>query len=514
MTNISNSFKKSKASLACGLLALIVIIIFYPSLNVLPFRGFVDGSLEYLAVARYYFESADNPSLPHPPSGLFEPKLYFNPWNQYLIFIGSVYKLLGREIIAIPQFFSVLIFYLSSIYLFKLLKNNFNLLASLLGTLFFIFHPQNIIYSACIMPEPFIIFLLIASIYYLDIYIKNQTAQNFLFFSLVSSLTIFFNPKPTFSIVLSFLCLQWFESKIAIKEKLHRISILIILVFVIAAIYETLGWRYGHATFIYQLFIDKNFWHDWLNISYSFYGKFLLVPFVALLLNNSSHVKLLICSLLIGFFIFGLYFTYHIHTHFYYQLQFILVISMAIAAAYEAISNTLHNKKTLIAFIFIIISLFIFYKNYYRSDSNFYKSNFIIEKNKSKKILSNSTLLKDKVGNSDLIYYGKEGGTMMTYAGIKGARWIDIGALSGDIEAGVESKSMSKESYIAKYWKNFNRNNHYKYFISDQPDVLFKDQKILYNFLLEKCHLEEIDRSNNIIIVNISTCRNFDIIIK
>jgi hypothetical protein len=512
MASINHSFKKNKVSITCGLLALIVIIIFYPSLNVLPFRGFVDGSLEYLAVARYYFESVDNSAISPPPSGLFEPKLYFNPWNQYLVFIGTIYKKLGREIIAIPQFFSILIFYLSSIYLFKLLNNNFNFYASLLGTLFFIFQPQNIIYSACIMPEPFIIFSLIVSIYYLDIYIKNQTIKNFLFFLFTAFLTIFFNPKPTFLILISFLCLQWFESNIAIKEKLHRISLLIILVFLIASIYETLGWRYGHATFIYLLFLNKNFWFEWLNNLYNFYSKFLLVPFVVLFLKNSSYIKFLIYSLLIGFFIFGLYFTYHIHTHFYYQLQFILVISIAIAAAYETISNALPGKKSLTVFIFIFISLFIFYKNYYRSDSNFYKGNFNIEKIKSEKIFNNSILLRDKVGGADLIYYGKEGGTMMAYAGIKGARWIDIGALSGDIEAGVESKSMSKESYIAKYWKNFNRNNHYKYFISDQPDVLLKDQKILYNFLLEKCQPEEIDRSNNILIVNISTCRNFNII--
>ena len=127
---------------------------------------------------------------------------------------------------------------------------------------------------------------------------------------------------------------------------------------------------------------------------------------------------------------------------------------------------------------------------------------------KSLQQLNNSIYLKEKYGNSDLIYYGKEGGTIMTYAGIKGARWIDIGALSGDIEAGVVSKFTTKEEYISRYWKIFNSNNNYTFFITDQPDVLKKDQEILYDFLMERCRLIEIDKIKNLLIFDIKICNS------
>jgi hypothetical protein len=229
---------------------------------------------------------------------------------------------------------------------------------------------------------------------------------------------------------------------------------------------------------------------------------------VIFFLKNSSSIKILISALLLGYFIFGLYFTYHIHTHFYYQLQLILAISVALAASFDLVCTKLSNKKNFSFIIFILISIFIFYKNYYRSDSNFYKHNYIDGKVKSLQQLNNSIYLKEKYGNSDLIYYGKEGGTIMTYAGIKGARWIDIGALSGDIEAGVVSKFTTKEEYISRYWKIFNSNNNYTFFITDQPDVLKKDQEILYDFLMERCRLIEIDKIKNLLIFDIKICNS------
>jgi hypothetical protein len=83
------------------------------------------------------------------------------------------------------------------------------------------------------------------------------------------------------------------------------------------------------------------------------------IPFVGALLgflmSGQGLQKALLVGLWSGYFVFGLVFNFHIHTHDYYQLQFIPVVALSIGPICAMLLNRITYHRRLLAILAIII---------------------------------------------------------------------------------------------------------------------------------------------------------------
>jgi hypothetical protein len=84
-------------------------------------------------------------------------------------------------------------------------------------------------------------------------------------------------------------------------------------------------------SFLPHLLLYPYFWKDWFVMIGRVTGYIsFIVALVGLFMIQKGMPRALLFGLWIGYFVFGLFFTNHIHTHEYYHLQFIPVVAFSI----------------------------------------------------------------------------------------------------------------------------------------------------------------------------------------
>ncbi|HET9905883.1 MAG TPA: hypothetical protein VFQ23_04565, partial [Anaerolineales bacterium] len=130
-------------------------------------------------------------------------------------------------------------------------------------------------------------------------------------------------------------------------------------------------------SFMPYLLIKKDFWLGWfsnvVNVA-EFMPLFLAILGFFLLRNRK--VQFLIVGLAIGFLVFSMAFTYHIHTHPYYHIQLFPIVGLCMA---PIVVNVLQSLRESIGKLFWIpivgAFLFAFYVGYTEVRNSLYQTN-------------------------------------------------------------------------------------------------------------------------------------------
>jgi hypothetical protein len=103
-----------------------------------------------------------------------------------------------------------------------------------------------------------------------------------------------------------------------------------------------LGWKV-ETSFMPHLFLHQVYWREWLLVGVSEVG---FTPLMAALIGLPLFVggisKALLAGLWIGYFVFGLVFNFHIHTHGYYHLQLVPIVAISMA---PVVTTLLHQLR-------------------------------------------------------------------------------------------------------------------------------------------------------------------------
>lgn len=274
--------------------------------------------------------------------GVLEPPLmeHMTSW---------LYRIADRENLIIPRLMSILFWLVGAVFVYRLCVYGVSPDAALVSAAFFLFVPFGIYASRSFQPDPLMIMAVLGAVWAILRYRQVVSVRLFLVAIAFSALAVFVKPVCVFPICLAFLFTGITENGLwPTLRNTHSavflfLSLLPILLFYGYGMFVA-GFLKGQAggRFLPHLVTEGLFWKDWLWLALRVTGQGALVAsLLGLSLVRLRLTKSLLAGMWGGYFVFGLVFTYHIHTHDYYHLMLIPIVAVSLGASAAALLRPL-----------------------------------------------------------------------------------------------------------------------------------------------------------------------------
>jgi len=262
------------------------------------------------------------------------------------------YRAYGKERVWIPRLFSSIFWLTGGAFLYLLSQKMVSAGAALFSTAFYLFLPYGVIASRSFQPDPMMVMLMLASLYFMFLDHGHPSPRTYTLAVTFSALAILIVPKCSFAIFGAFISLAMSKQGFGLTVRNPKSSILTILTPLPATLYYLHGiltrapLRFlRHNFFFPHLFFEPSYWLGWLNMIEKVVGPIALVAaLVGVLLFREGSPRALLTGLWAGYFLFGLVFNYHIHTHDYYQLQLIPVVALSLGFLADRLAQQLAGR--------------------------------------------------------------------------------------------------------------------------------------------------------------------------
>lgn len=296
------------------------------------------------------------------------------PLVEYLV--SLIYRVMGREEIYYARYLTGAFWLVGGIFMYLITKKLVSTEAALFATLYYLFVPMGVIISRSFQPDSLMMMLFLASLYLLVYYFENGAKKYLLLASAVTAITLLLRPLVLFSIFFAFLALS-LQRKGSWRKIIDRSLIIFSGVSLLpAAMYYGYGivfagfmrWKVS-TSFMPHLLTKRDFWLGWFQLGTNVTGAaFLIAAIIGFFLLRNRTVHSLMIGLAIGYLVFGVAFTYHIHTHPYYHIQLFPIIAICAAACLTSIVKTLRIATGRLWPVPIILSILISLYFAYRTE--------------------------------------------------------------------------------------------------------------------------------------------------
>jgi len=491
-------FSDAAGLLAVGLLFIAALGIRIYALKTPPLEFHATREYRYALVAHDYFLS-NRDSIPawekqvaylnHQDLASMEPPI--------VAFIAGIgYRMVGAEQLWIPRLMSSLFWLIGGVFLYLVARRAFDRDGALISAAYYLFLPYGIFASRSFQPDPLMIMLMLWSIYAIVQYFEpvtessafadspintssfswkalpslsqllaDRSLRRLIAAALISSIAILVKPVCLFLIVGAFLALSIYHSGIRRTIVNGRTLIFGIITGFPVVFYYFVGillkpalHTQAEISFVPGLLLQLSFWRDWFIMARSVIGDVALIGgLIGVLIVRNSWQKALLVGLWIGYAIFGLVFTYHIHTHDYYQLPLIVVVALSLGALGALVMERLGQACTawywrvpvyLVLLLPLLLSIDA-YTQARRQLPDFDKEVQVAEQ------------IGEVVGHSanTIILSGHYGRPIRYHGELFGITWL----LSHEIDA--EANSTQPETSVSERFDTLMQDHHPEYFI-------------------------------------------------
>ena len=265
-------------------------------------------------------------------------------------FITSLaWRVAGGEHLWMPRVISVLAWLIGGVFLFFIARRIASPEAALCSVWFYLFLHFAINASRSFQPDPLVVALLLASVLLICRHREAPTRGRFCAAGAVSAVAILAKPGVVlFPIIGAFLALSVYDRGVGAALKSRRTYAFAVLAVAPTAIYVFVGtyvagFLAGDAEgrFLPHLLGRADYWAGWLRLVVEVAGVGpLVLALLGLVLARGLGQALLI-GLLAGYLVYGLTFSFHIHTHDYYSLQLIPIVALALTSVTDAVLERL-----------------------------------------------------------------------------------------------------------------------------------------------------------------------------
>lgn len=248
------------------------------------------------------------------------------------------YHLMGRENLVLPRAMSVLFWLVGGVFLYRIAARTASPDAGVFAVTFYLFLPFAVVASRSFQPDPLMVMLALCGIWCVLRYDEGPSAARLVGASVVCAAAVVVKPICAFVLLASFPALL-----IGRQGVVKALRSRALYIFCGAALLPALLY-YGHGLFLSgslanqaqmsfapRLFVNPVFWGRWLRQILTVIGP---ASFVAGLIGiaffGRGRARALLVGLWVGYFLFGLVFNYHVHTHDYYQLQLIPIVAVSL----------------------------------------------------------------------------------------------------------------------------------------------------------------------------------------
>ena len=276
-----------------------------------------------------------------PPDGIIEPPILE-------VLASFSFLITGAEYLWIPRMLSAFFWMVGGVFLYLIARKIVSSNAALFSVAFYLFDPAVVLPSRAFMPDPLMIMMLLASVFAILRYHERPTAGRLMVAIATSSVALFV--KPGISL---FQIFGAFVVPVVYRRGLIRthFSVHLLLFTLLTLLPVGLYYVYGmvirgflqgqaQAKVVPHYLLEGYFWRAWLQQIESMVGLVVfLSAILGVLLLRPGLPRALMAGLWGGYFLFGLVFTYHIHTHDYYSLQFVPVVALSLGSLWDAVER-------------------------------------------------------------------------------------------------------------------------------------------------------------------------------
>jgi 4-amino-4-deoxy-L-arabinose transferase-like glycosyltransferase len=331
---------RGRLTLIIGMLLLALAVRSYrlwePPMDFHPTRQYIGA-----AVARSYYFNMDS-SIPEwrrniaqigkDRQELLEP--------QIMPSLAAVsYRVVGGEHLWIPRFYSVVAWLTCGIVLLQIGRKLGLSPPERLWTLgIHLFLPFSVLNSRVFQPDPLMVLLMFLTMLCALGYDRNPSWKRLLGVSALAAATLFVKPVCVFMLFAGFTALMLARlglKRTAVHPHLHVFTALMLAPAVVFYLIQlTSGGFIGEQTegsFIPGLLVEPSYWIGWLKMIGRNIGlQGLAAALIGVAMVSDRRARWFLGGLWFGYFCYGLFFNYHIHTHDYYSM---MVIPMAALSA-------------------------------------------------------------------------------------------------------------------------------------------------------------------------------------
>jgi len=253
--------------------------------------------------------------------------------------VSQTYRLTGEHL-WVARIYSSLFWVLGGLALFLLIQELASTSAAMIGTLFYLFVPFGVIASRAFMPDPLMVALIAFTLWALFRWQNTARWKWAILFGIFAGAALFVKNLSAFIIVGGFagVILGVRGLKRSIRDP--QVWVMALLLILPAGIFMLYGMLKLNMTgqlalrFFPKMWIDPAFYFRWAyTVNWNIGWGPVLLAALSVFLADPKRERPLLIGLWIGYFIFGMTFSYHFYTHDYYQLSFIPVVAVSMAPA-------------------------------------------------------------------------------------------------------------------------------------------------------------------------------------
>jgi 4-amino-4-deoxy-L-arabinose transferase-like glycosyltransferase len=296
------------------------------------------------------------------------------PLVEYLV--SLIYRVMGHEEIYYSRYLTGAFWLVGGLFIYLITKKLLSTEAALFATLYYLFVPMGVIISRSFQPDSLMMMLFLGSLYLLVNYFENGAKKHLLQAAVVTAFTLLLRPLVLFAIFCALLALSLQK-----KGNWRKIIDWPLIIFsgvslLPAAIYYGYGivfagfmrWKVS-TSYMPHLLVKRDFWLGWFQLGINVVGTaFLIAAIIGFFLLRNRTARGLIIGLAISYVVFGVAFTYHIHTHPYYHIQLFPVVAICAASCLDSLVKALRNSSGKLWPVPIILSVAISLYFAYRTE--------------------------------------------------------------------------------------------------------------------------------------------------
>jgi len=250
-----------------------------------------------------------------------------------------LYRLVGREDMRLGRLPPVAFWLAGGWFLFLVVRRLVSLDGAVFALAYYLFVPRGVLLSRSFQPDALMMLGFLGSLYLLVRYHQTPSTRGLLSAGAAAGITLLYRPLVMPALVGAFL-VPVVEARGVARALRHRAALAYLgLACTPAFLY------YGYATFVARSFgwkltssfmpgllLHIEYWGGWADLALLVAGAGpLAVGTLGVLLLRPGLPRSVAIGLAAGYGVFGLLFTYHIHTHGYYSAQLIPLVGLAAA---------------------------------------------------------------------------------------------------------------------------------------------------------------------------------------
>lgn len=251
--------------------------------------------------------------------------------------VALQYRLAGEENLRFARATTSVFWMAGGFFLFALIRTLVSTDAALLGLGYYLFQPMGVLLSRSFQPDALMMSMFLAALWCVVRFHEQPSGRRLLAAGLTTAVALVYRPLVLPALAGAFLLPRL--PQLGVRQALlRRDSVVYGLVGVLPALLY-----YGYATFVaryfgwkltssfrFHLWAHREYWSGWLDGALTAVSvPFLIAAAVGFFLLRTGTPRMVIAGLGLGYLLFGLLFTMHIHTHSYYSAQLIPLVAIA-----------------------------------------------------------------------------------------------------------------------------------------------------------------------------------------